>query len=290
MPTWVKNTWALSTIRADRAWAQLELEHGIGTEPGSGQTVGVIDTGIDTGHPLFAGKTVTEEFMSGATDEDGSKRSHGTAVSSAIVGRSLDDDFTAEVTAPRGVAWGADIAMFAIPAGSGSGNYVPVSLTGLDNADTEWKSWIERVLNWRSGGRRLDFVNLSVGHHGIIEQYSQQELRTNLGDAIAKLAQAGASEKTVFVWAAGNAHGDPCDPERLPGRLESLRQQPRQRQVGRGHAGPARAHLRAARERDRRRGNQSGRRHRRLLQSLRHRRPMVHCGPGQVGAAGLLRA
>ena len=211
-----KNTWALSTIRADRAWAQLELELGIGTEPGSGQTVGVIDTGIDTGHPLFAGKTVTEEFMSGATDEDGSKRSHGTAVSSAIVGRSLDDDFTAEVTAPRGVAWGADIAMFAIPAGSGIGNYVPVSLTGLDNADTEWKSWIERVLNWRSGGRRLDFVNLSVGHHGIIEQYSQQELRTNLGDAIAKLAQAGASEKTVFVWAAGNAHGDPCDPNDFP--------------------------------------------------------------------------
>ena len=165
---------------------------------------------------MFAGKTVTEEFMSGATDEDGSKRSHGTAVSSAIVGRSLDDDFTARVSAPRGVAWGADIAMFAIRAGSSTGNYVPVSLAGLNNGDSTWSGWIERVLNWSSGGRSIDFVNMSVGYSGIIEQYSQQELRANFDDTIAKLAQAGASEKTVFVWAAGNAHDDPCDPADFP--------------------------------------------------------------------------
>ena len=48
-----KNQWGLTAVRADRAWAQLELEYGIGTAPGSGQTVGVIDTGIDTGHPVF---------------------------------------------------------------------------------------------------------------------------------------------------------------------------------------------------------------------------------------------
>ena len=29
---------------------------------------------------------------------------------------------------------------------------------------------------------------------------------------LSALAQSGATEKTVFVWAAGNAHGDPCDP------------------------------------------------------------------------------
>ena len=82
-----KNQWGLTAIRADRAYAQLELEHGAGTEPGSGQTVGVIDTGIDTGHPMFAGKRVTEHFFSGATDETGDEVSHGTAVASVIVGR-----------------------------------------------------------------------------------------------------------------------------------------------------------------------------------------------------------
>ena len=98
-----KNQWGLAAIRADRAYAQLELEHGVGTEPGAGQTVGVIDTGIDTEHPMFAGKTVTEHFFSGATDETGDGVSHGTSVASVIVGRP-SAAFTASVTAPRGVA------------------------------------------------------------------------------------------------------------------------------------------------------------------------------------------
>lgn len=50
-----KNQWGLSTIRAERAYAQLELEHDAGTEPGNGATVGIVDSGIDTGHPGFPG-------------------------------------------------------------------------------------------------------------------------------------------------------------------------------------------------------------------------------------------
>ena len=34
--------WGLASMRADRAYALLELEHGIDTAPGSGQTVGLI--------------------------------------------------------------------------------------------------------------------------------------------------------------------------------------------------------------------------------------------------------
>ena len=205
------NQWGLTAIRAGRAYAQLELEHGVGTEPGNGQTVGLIDTGIDAGHQVFAGKTVTEHFFSGATDETGDRRSHGTAVASVIVGRP-SEAFTASVTAGRGVARGADVAMFAVRAGSSSGNYVPISLAGLNGADNQWASRLNHVINWSSGGRSIDFVNMSVGYLGIIDQYSAQDLRDNFGDTIAALAQTGASEKTVFVWAAGNAHGDPCDP------------------------------------------------------------------------------
>ena len=210
-----KNQWGLSTIRADRAWAQLELEHGIGTEPGTGQTVGVIDTGIDTGHPVFAGKTVTEHIFSGTGDATGDERSHGTAVASVIVGRP-SAAFTENVDAARGVAWGADVAMFAIAAGSSSGDYSPISLAALEGVDDRWASRFNHVINWSSGGRTLDFVNMSVGFLGIIEQYSTQELRDNFGDAIAALAQSGATEKTVFIWAAGNAHGDPCEPADFP--------------------------------------------------------------------------
>ena len=205
-----KNQWGLTAIRADRAYAQLELLHGAGSQPGSGQTTGLIDSGIDTGHPVFAGKRVTERFLNGATDETGDELSHGTAVASVIAGHP-SAAFTAAVTAARGVAWGADIAMFAIPLGTGVPDYNPVSLTGLARADDRWAPRIDDVTGWSSGGRTLDFVNVSVGIEGIVEQYPTQQIRTNLADMIAALAQTGASEKTVFVWAAGNGHGDPCD-------------------------------------------------------------------------------
>ena len=204
-----KNQWGLDAIRADRAWAQLELELGIGTAPGSGQTVGVIDTGIDQGHPVFAGKTLTEVLVGSTEDEIGDRTSHGTAVASVIVGRPQDADFIEKVTAARGVAWGADVAMFALSAGSGGGSYVPISLTSLDSVDDGWASLVDHVIGWSNG--TIDFVNVSVGFTGIIEQYSEQELRSNFGDSIAAYAQSSASEKTVFVFSAGNAHGDPCE-------------------------------------------------------------------------------
>ena len=66
-------------------------------KPGTGVTVGVVDTGIDESHFAFDGKTVREEFFQGAVDEDGSKSSHGTAVASVIAAtpppQSPDDFF-----------------------------------------------------------------------------------------------------------------------------------------------------------------------------------------------------
>ena len=179
----------------------------------------MIDTGIDTGHPVFAGKTLTEEFLSGATDETGDERSHGTAVAGVIAGRP-SAAFTANVSAARGVAWGADVAMFAIPLGTGGGTYRPVSLASLANNDDGFATLFDHVLAWSSGTRTLDFVNLSFGFNGIVDQYSTQNLRTNYNDSITALAQTGVTEKTVFVWAAGNAHGDPCDPADFTGNAD----------------------------------------------------------------------
>ena len=210
-----RNQWGLTAIRADRAYAQLELRHGAGTEPGTGQTVGLIDTGIDAGHPAFAGKTVTEHFFSGASDETGDGFSHGTAVASVIAARP-SAAFVDTLEAARGVARGADVAMFAVPTRSAGDGYVPVSLTGADDADDRWAARFTHVLDWSSGGRSLDFVNMSVGYLGIIEQYGAQDLRDSLDGSIAALAQMGASEKTIFVWAAGNAHGRPCDRSDFP--------------------------------------------------------------------------
>ena len=213
------NRWGLRAIKVDRAYAQLELRHGTGAEPGDGQTVGLIDSGIDTGHPVFAGKRMTERFLNGATDETGDKRSHGTAVASVIAGHP-SDSFTAETRAERGVAWGADVAMFAIPLGMGAGTYNPIPLTHLAIADDRWAPRIDRAVAWSSGGRTLDFVNVSVGFPGIIEQYSARQLSAYFGDTIAALAQVGAGEKTVFIFSAGNARGRLCDPADFTGNAD----------------------------------------------------------------------
>ena len=205
-----KNQWGLASIRADQAYAQLELAHGRGTEPGRGQTVGLLDTGIDSAHPVFAGKAISEHFFGSAQDETGEEYSHGTAVASVIAARRGASFDHADAQAAHGVAWGADIAMFAVAVGDPVDVYKPISWSVLNAIDDRWATRVRHILGWSSGERTLDFVNVSLGYLGIIEQYGERQLRTNLGDSIAALAQAGSSDKTVFVWSAGNAHGDPC--------------------------------------------------------------------------------
>ena len=202
-----KTQWGLRLVNADYAYGHLNQIKGEDVAPGAGVTIGFIDTGIDQHHPDFAGKTITEHFLLRATDETGHRFSHGTAVASVAAAiRSLRDK------SAHGVAWGADIAMFAIPAGSGGGPYVPIALQGLAGTDGRWTRWFNTVFAWRDGARSVDILNLSIGYQGIIDSYSEQDLRANFGRTIASMAQAGAAEKTILVWAAGNAHGDPCDP------------------------------------------------------------------------------
>ena len=211
------NQWGLETINAAEAWAKLELKYGTGTAPGDGITLGAIDTGIDENHQVFAGKAVNEVFLQGATNEDGSNRSHGTAVASIMVANP-QDGFITRTTGARGVAWGADITMFAIPLGSGGGNLVPISLAGLNYQDhpTRFPALINAATGWSNGERTLDFVNASFGFRSIADMYSKSDLDSNLGNLINALKQNGSSSKTVFIWAAGNSHGDSCDKDDFP--------------------------------------------------------------------------
>ena len=199
-----RNQPGLAAVGADRAYAHVHLLKGAGA--GAGVTIGFIDSGIDTSHRMFAGKTITEVFMSGASKETGTRSSHGTAVASVAAG--IRDHAIAR--GPHGVAWDADIAMFAIPVESPVGDYNPVSLASPGGADTSWASRFNRVLAWRNGPRRVDILNLSIGYPGIIDDYDEADLRASLGRTITAMAQAGAIDKAVFVWAAGNAHGRPC--------------------------------------------------------------------------------
>ena len=112
-PSGFQNQWGLDAINADRAYANLELQLGPNARPGEGVTVGVLDTGIDGADPAFRDKTVIERFIAGANDETGDKFSHGTAVAGIIAG----EDIPGYPHDAHGVAWGADLVVFAMPLG-----------------------------------------------------------------------------------------------------------------------------------------------------------------------------
>ena len=203
-----KNQWGLSHVKADYAYGHVSQIKGEDVAPGAGVTIGFIDSGIDQGHRDFAGKTITEHFLLGAPDETGHRFSHGTAVASVAAAIRSQHHFSA-----HGVAWGADIAMFAIPTGSaGDRPYRPISLQGLAGEDPVWEGLFNYVLVPRPGVPEVDILNLSIGYPGIIDSYSEQDLRAYFGRAIATMAQADAEEKIILVWAAGNAHGRRCVP------------------------------------------------------------------------------
>ena len=202
------NQWGLSHVKADYAYGHLSQIKGEDAAPGAGVTIGFIDSGIDQLHPGFKGKTISEYLLLGARNETGHRFSHGTAVASVAAAIRSQHYFAA-----HGVAWGADIAMFAIPTGAaGDRPYRPISLQGLASQDRVWAGVFNYVLVPRPEVPEVDILNLSVGHSGIIDSYTEEDLRANLGQAIARMAQADAEEKIILVWAAGNAHGRRCVP------------------------------------------------------------------------------
>ena len=202
--------WSLRAVNVPEAWAHLEVARGE-ERPGSGVTVGVIDTGIDFGHPVFteavAAGEVTEEFLLGAADETGAETSHGTAVAGIIAGRSNPMD-----TVPyTGIAPYAALRVFAIPLGDPLPRDRPIpaaTLSGLAAGDEDYASLYQEV-----GSRDLDVLNLSFGVPGSIENYDDvPALRDALGGLIEALAQADREDKAILVWAAGNYHGSLCRP------------------------------------------------------------------------------
>ena len=211
------NQWGLATINADTAWAKLQLKHGLDTAPGSDITLGVIDSGIDRHHPVFEGKRIDEIFLEGNPDANGSNRSHGTAVASVMVARppSGSSQFA------QGVAWGADIAMFALPVDRAPSIYTPIRPDEID--DDRWANIINTVIGWSDRGRSLDFVNASVGYQGIIDLYSKSDLDSYFENTVNAIAQRGSSSKTVFVFAAGNSHRYLCrEDDDFISRIENL--------------------------------------------------------------------
>ena len=238
--------WGLAAINADRAYAHLKAIRGESVKPGQGVTIGFVDSGMDSSHPSFAASKVEQKLMRGATSAN---RSHGTAVASVAAGGRISSGPN-QSKAHHGVAWGADIDMFAIPAEvypvtravhpikdyahvrNDAGEWIPKpnkEMAGLFARDKADAKFFKSVLS-----EDMDILNLSfpsAPFPGTIDDYKRSRLQKNYRKTVAALAQKDKQEKTILVWSAGDV-----DPSRgqtpgsspqlmagLPARIKELR-------------------------------------------------------------------
>lgn len=204
--------WGLGAVHAAQAYARLVNKERALVAPGAGVTVGVIDSGIDRDHWEFDRSRITETILPRAVDEDGTRSSHGTSVASLIVAQREGRPVPLELMQLdfHGIAWGADLKVFAIPLGSGSGGpYNPITLEQLRNFDEGQAGQFGAALAPEHG---VDILNMSFSLQGLIENYDPAALSAALNDTIATAAQRGRedADKTLLVWSAANHHGDPC--------------------------------------------------------------------------------
>ncbi len=190
---------AFTLVNMPRAHAALELTQGREVVPGTGVRVSILDSGLDVSHRLFDGVDITVTLQEGATND----REHGTGVATVVAGNRVTD-FGATITPGStsstlrytGVVPGADVDLHAIPIGE----------------EYSWPNAVTAAL-----GTSPHFMNLSFGFGGIfVENFTEAEVRAGLTERIAVMRQTGVSNPTVFVFAAGNNHGEPCninDPE-----------------------------------------------------------------------------
>ncbi|MDX6248581.1 MAG: serine protease [Kribbellaceae bacterium] len=154
----------LTTIRMPEAW---DLSKSAGT-----QTVAVLDTGIDAGHPDLAGKVLAGHNVISPGQTPNDDNGHGT-MTSGIIGAS-----TSNSVGVAGVAWNAKI--------------LPVKV--LDSSGSGTDSQIIDGINWAAAnGARV--INMSLGGDGD---------NSLLHDAIS----AAVAKGIVVVASAGNTGVD----------------------------------------------------------------------------------
>ena len=166
-------------IGANKVWQQLGNR-------GEGVTVCIIDTGIDSDHPDFAGRIgLTKDFSGKGSVEDGN--GHGTHVASTVAGTGA-----ASNGKYMGVAPAASLMVAKVLSDSGGGRMSDVM------AGVEWAV--------QNGAQVL---NLSLGSDG----------NSDGKDALSTMCNAAVDAGKVVVVAAGNA-GPAANTVGSPGAAE----------------------------------------------------------------------
>ena len=214
--------WGLDVVNASAAYAR--------GATGLGVTIGITDSGLDNTHTeISLGRLSGDSDLSYSNYTPNTRQQrHGTMVASVAAGKQEKTD-----TSPmHGVAFEANVLFIAIQLAEPDPDYDPVDIgtddgsgtvtdapdfTGIDN----FFSSLFEVYNQYD----VDIVNNSYGYSGNIIDYTEAQVRYAFPKTIAEMSQIGTpdSQKTIYVWAAGNAGGyadqgvDFSSPELLPG-------------------------------------------------------------------------
>ena len=217
-----QNQWGLDLVNASTAYAR--------GATGLGITIGITDSGLDSTHTeISAGRLSgdSELAYSNYTPNTRQKR-HGTMVASVAAGKQDKSN----ASPMHGVAFEANVLFIAIQLAEPDPDYEPVDLGTDDGSGTVsgapdfsgidgFFSQLFEIYN----DYDVDIVNNSYGYSGNIIDYTEAQVRNAFPKTIAEMSQVGTpdSEKTIYVWAAGNAGGyadqgvDFSSPELLPG-------------------------------------------------------------------------
>ncbi len=222
-----RNQHGLAQIKADYAYAR--------GATGEGVTLGIVDSGVDPSHPKFAGKLeifdvegYDPDFGSCEyRDPDGSCLSelgHGTFVAGIMAAsrranrNGAGDEADIHEDAIHGVAFDAEVISVGFPSLNDiiediiPENPTPEQIAELPeligNIESDLEIQFASAFDRLNG--RVTAVNASFGLPGNIEDFSAEELRGRFPNVIEAIAQADtpAGKRTVYVWAAGNAHGE----------------------------------------------------------------------------------
>jgi subtilisin family serine protease len=190
------DAWGIAAVGADQS-----------AYTGAGCTVAILDTGIDSTHPAFAGVTILEQDFSG--DGDGDRVGHGTHCAGTILGRDLGDIRV-------GIARGVDRALIGKVLGNHGSGDSSMLFRGI-----QWA--LEQGAHVVSMSLGFDFANL-VGRleqdgwpSDLATSAALESYRANLRmfDALMGMAQAGApfDRDPVIIAAAGNESHRERDPK-----------------------------------------------------------------------------
>ena len=202
--------WELEAINASSAYAR--------GATGENVLIGITDSGLDETHAEMKGANLSPNSdleYSNYIPNTRQKR-HGTMVASIAAG-TLEKNIS---TPMHGVGFDSEILFVAIQLAEPDEDYDPVDLGDTDsdgnvtNADDVAQDF-SGIDNFFSSlfdfydFYNADIVNNSYGFSGNIIDYSQAQVRNAFPNTILSMSQEGTPDydKTIYVWAAGNAGG-----------------------------------------------------------------------------------